>query len=841
MSRPSATIIVLNYNGVEHLKTCLPTVEGQDYPSTEIMVVDNGSRDGSAEYVRTHHPRVRVLELGANKGFAPAYNEAARAVSTEWMAFLNNDTRIAPTWLSELVAAAERNDAASAAAAIVDWDGSRVDFVGGLPTFIGHAWQIDYGQPVGTAYPERRILFGCGGAVLFRRSIYLEAGGFDDSYFIYFEDVDIGWRLAVMGHPTVFAPKAITYHRLHGTTKAWAPVLRLRLYERNALATVFKNYGDEGLGRVLPAAVALMLGRNLAQARLDGSQISFDRPAPQWVNVPPQLVATLIALEDFARALPDLREKRRFIQSRRRVADEEVLRLMPEPLKLHDVGDRYRDAAEALIRDFRIAELFGLPAPARAPAPARTPVHGVRCGAGAGVGAVSVIVLTASGGRHLPECLSSLRAHEWPADRTEVIVVDNGSSEDPTAAALRHYPGVRVIRTGRNLGFSAGNNAGAKAATGDYLAFLNDDTRVAPSWLTEMMAVAQRRGAASVAARILDWDGARVDFAGGLVNFEGRGYSLGFDQPAGDWPVAEAPLLFGCGAAVLFRRDVFEATGGWDEPTFAYYEDVEFGWRLWLLGHEVWFAPKAVVFHKHHGTSSAFSAARARAFERNALRMIYTHLEEETLRRALPAALLLSMDRALLGTSFSRADEGVQPPDPGVALADRLRPHVLKIRLLHALSRRGAARRNGTLANLRRVGVGGLAGSLVDLSRDVVRGWEQPGARQQYMVERVRPSAALEGQVERLPAAVAAAVLGINDFFEMLPETSARRAWLQSMRKRSDAEIVGRFGAHWLSAVPSPRFDAHVSLRRELMGVLQGWTDEAPLGTLATPAAAGRQ
>ena len=111
-------------------------------------------------------------------------------------------------------------------------------------------------------------------------------------------------------------------------------------------------------------------------------------------------------------------------------------------------------------------------------------------------------------------------------------------------------------------------------------------------------------------AFIVDWAGERVDFAGGLVNFEGRGFAQGYDLPVEDVTLEERPLLFGCGAAVLFRRDVFEASGGWDEPTFAYYEDVEFGWRLWMLGHEVWFAPKAVVHHKHHGTSGTESPAR---------------------------------------------------------------------------------------------------------------------------------------------------------------------------------------------------------------------------------------
>jgi hypothetical protein len=300
---------------------------------------------------------------------------------------------------------------------------------------------------------------------------------------------------------------------------------------------------------------------------------------------------------------------------------------------------------------------------------------------------------------------------------------------------------------------------------------------------------------------------------------KGRGFSLGYDLPVAEADLTERPLLFGCGAAVMFRRDVFEASGGWDEPTFAYYEDVEFGWRLWMLGHEVWFAPRARVRHKHHGTSGTESPARIRAFERNALRMLYALLDDEHLARVLPAALLLAADRALLGTPFSRAHDNTGGTRQ--ALAERLHPRVLKIRLLHALSRRGARRQYGVLTNLRRVGPRGVAGALRDVVREVARGWESPGARAAYLIERITPSAALEAHVEWLPAAIVAQLLGIDDFLRMLPELSKRRARLQAMRRRSDAEILERFGAYWLNAVPSPHLHLHIELREKVLRILE--------------------
>jgi hypothetical protein len=256
--------------------------------------------------------------------------------------------------------------------------------------------------------------------------------------------------MSLAGLPTMLSPAAVTYHRLHGTAAGWGHTLRLRLYERNALFAVIKNFGDEAAARVVPAAIALTLARALATEGLDRDAVRFGKTAPEQLPLPPTVVATLLALEDVARALPRLAEKRAAVQASRRVSDQDLFQLFPEPLKLHDVGGAYREAAEALIRDLGIDALFGL-APSRTEArPERRDVAEERTerrdfdddgterrdfspGEDGDHPTVSVVVLTASGATHLPACLDSLRAHTWPAARTEVIVVDNGSADDPTA------------------------------------------------------------------------------------------------------------------------------------------------------------------------------------------------------------------------------------------------------------------------------------------------------------------------------------------------------------------------------------------------------------------------
>ena len=228
------------------------------------------------------------------------------------------------------------------------------------------------------------------------------------------------------------------------------------------------------------------------------------------------------------------------------------------------------------------------------------------------------------------------------------------------------YPGARVIRNATNIGFAAGNNAGAAAATGEYLVFLNDDTRVHPDWLRELVATARRRGAAAVASRILDWSGRADRFRRRRGELPGQGVSArlrraGRQPDPGGKAAAVRLRLRHAGRSRRVRR-----RRRWDEGAFAYYEDVELGWRLNLLGHEVWFAPAAVVYHKHHGTSGRWpEPPRLRLYERNSLRMLYSLLDTTSLERVLPAALLLAVEKALLASKLARPMTG-RRRSPGV-------------------------------------------------------------------------------------------------------------------------------------------------------------------------------
>jgi GT2 family glycosyltransferase len=825
---PTVSVLVLNLNGRQYLDSCLESLEAQVYPRErfEIVLVDNGSTDGSLELVRAAYPRVRVVRFDRNLGFCAPYNAAIQECESQFAALLNNDTRVAPDWLSQLVSAAQRHDAAAVASKILSWTGDTIDFAGGVTSFIGHSWHTDSGQPAARSYAEKPLLSPCAGSALFARTTFLDAGGFDEDFFAYFEDVDLGWRLNLFGERVVFAPDAVTYHRVHGTSSRWAFAHRTRLLERNALAMIYKNYEASTLDRVLPAAISLLLLRATMRSGIEALTLTLSTKPSDIVNTHPHLAAHLIALEDFCLQLPALRRKRELIQKRRRRSDAALLELFGDPLRLHENGGLYEDVARALIHEFGIDEMFRAQGRPAVPAAARSREERPESQAPPrplpeAMPRLSIVILTALGPTHLADCLESIRRQSYPTGRVEVIVVDNGSMVDPTIEAQRLLPGTRVIRNETNIGFAAGNNLGAAAATGDYVIFLNDDTRVHPDWLHELVETAHRRGAPAIASYILDWSGTTVDFVGGALNFQGKGFQLDYGAAVDHVTPEEKPLLFACGCAMLVDRAVLAEVGGWDERAFAYYEDVELGWRLHLLGYEVWLSPRAIVYHKHHGTSGQWpEPPRQRLYERNSLRALYALLETESLQRALPAALILAADRALLETGLSRAAEA----QPESAYRRWLRAGKA------ALVAQGIRKSTPISRAMRQIWSCGLWRLAYDVHRLSAARSRRSG-RESYRIERGGMPSTFDMQPQPIPISAAAMLSGIYGFLSEVPQLAARRADVQRRRRVSDREILGQFGTMWLSPSAARDQSAHDEFHRALV-------EEFGLASLSQPPAA---
>jgi GT2 family glycosyltransferase/glycosyltransferase involved in cell wall biosynthesis len=339
----SISIVVVNLNGRALLADCLGALTGQEYPQdrVEIILVDNGSTDGSVMFVREAYPRVRVLEAGRNRGFAGGNNLGARAATGEYLALINNDARADSHWLRALVERLEAEpDVACAASKILDWEGRTIDFVGPAMNLYGRALQIDEGLPAipGTYDEPRELLAPCGGAMMIRRDVFWEAGGFDEDYVAYFEDLDLGWRLWLYGYRVLFVPQAIVYHRQHQTGSGFPVEQRYALSEANALRTVIKNYEDEHLRAVLPFCLFMGVKRSLDQASLDRDSYKILRPMSgdaQAGALEPEprmtRVATsfLVAIDQVADEMDRLLEKRQRIQAARVRSDEEIFRRFP--------------------------------------------------------------------------------------------------------------------------------------------------------------------------------------------------------------------------------------------------------------------------------------------------------------------------------------------------------------------------------------------------------------------------------------------------------------------------------------------------------------------------------
>jgi len=339
---PSVSIVVVNWSGRHLLEDCLPSIAALDYPASlvETIVVDNGSEDGSVEWLGRAWPGVRVLASAENVGFAAASNRGAAAGSGELLAFLNNDLRVAPSWLRHMVEARATTGAAVAGSCVLDWEGRCYDFGGAAMNFHGHGTNRCHGRPYAAARaaaPPSPALFACGAAMLADRARFLSSGGFDPDYFAYFEDVDLGWRLWVQGEQVVYVPAALAYHRHHGS--GLAAERRTRLLERNALASLVKNYDDENLARALPAALALLAAR----ARLAGEGARVYRD--------------VLAEHEAARAV--LETKRAAVQARRRRADRDIVPLFAEPLRPSFFGQAYWQEQCRVVRAFGIARLLG--------------------------------------------------------------------------------------------------------------------------------------------------------------------------------------------------------------------------------------------------------------------------------------------------------------------------------------------------------------------------------------------------------------------------------------------------------------------------------------------------
>jgi GT2 family glycosyltransferase len=296
------TVIVVNWNGRHHLEECLSSLSRQTFKTYEIIFVDNGSTDGSVNIVERNFPHVRVVRLERNEGFCRGNNIGLQNASGEYIALLNNDTRVEPQWLKELVREMSNDPELGICAScmIRYFQPDLIDSAGDGYDNCGVGFKVGNGNQV-LEYRKKRYTFGaCAGAALYRRSMIDNIGFFDEDFFAVGEDIDLSFRALLAGYKCLYVPKAIVYHKINQTIGPGSDFL---LYQsrRNVEYTYFKNMPLFPLVLTLPIHLIYNL-LTFAQAFFQG-----------------KLTVFLKAKRDFLINLIKVCRKRREIQKRRKI------------------------------------------------------------------------------------------------------------------------------------------------------------------------------------------------------------------------------------------------------------------------------------------------------------------------------------------------------------------------------------------------------------------------------------------------------------------------------------------------------------------------------------------
>lgn len=239
-----ASVIIPNWNGKHLLKTCLVSIQKQTFKNIEIVVVDNGSEDGSADYIRKFFPGVKIVELDKNYGFAKAVNIGIKASNGKFVVLINNDTEVDKDCIKYLVEAAITHpEVGFVAAKMLDFHRRDIiDSVGDYIDEVGHANNIGLGEKDVPAFNKPDYVFlVTGGGGLFKRDVFERVGFLDENYFAYFEDVDFCLRAQLQGFKGWYEPKAIIYH-IHKATSSKNQTLLEYWQFRNMTQTIIKDF-----------------------------------------------------------------------------------------------------------------------------------------------------------------------------------------------------------------------------------------------------------------------------------------------------------------------------------------------------------------------------------------------------------------------------------------------------------------------------------------------------------------------------------------------------------------------------------------------------------------------
>ena len=237
------SVVIPNFNGIAFLDSVLASLEGQTLSNFEVILVDNGSTDGSCSFVTANYPWVHLIELSETFGFCGTIHAGIRTAKAPYVLLLNNDTEVKEDFVEEMLAAIRRHkNAFSCGARMVQYhDRDRLDDVGNYYCALGWSFARGRGKDIHAYETEDKIFSACAGAAIYRKKIIEKIGYFDEEHFAYLEDTDIGYRARIYGYENWYAPKAIVYHVGSGTSGSRYNQFKTRYSSRNNIYLIYKN------------------------------------------------------------------------------------------------------------------------------------------------------------------------------------------------------------------------------------------------------------------------------------------------------------------------------------------------------------------------------------------------------------------------------------------------------------------------------------------------------------------------------------------------------------------------------------------------------------------------
>ena len=297
------SVVIPNWNGMKWLGTCLQSLRGQTFRDFEIIVVDNGSVDESVEFMRTEYPKVKIVPLPVNVGFAAGMNAGIRVAEGNYIAALNNDTEADPQWLARMVAVIEKQAEFSIfACKIMDFKQRDIfDSLGDGYSRSGLSFKLAARcKDDGTLNEPFEVFGACAAACIYRKSMLDEIGLYDEDFFAYMEDVDLCVRARLAGYRCLAIPDAIVYHVGSATSGGSASAFSVRLTTRNLFAVILKNMPLSMLPRILLTTASVQFAA-IIQA--------FTTNKRPWLRQ--HFKAYLAGLQEAVRQVPAVLKKRK--------------------------------------------------------------------------------------------------------------------------------------------------------------------------------------------------------------------------------------------------------------------------------------------------------------------------------------------------------------------------------------------------------------------------------------------------------------------------------------------------------------------------------------------------